>query len=70
MAAIYPFNMHNTQRVAKTTFFIERVILELEDNQSKSSWIIVLCLAEESHTVSCANVAVYWNYSEVDFEFG
>ncbi|XP_041452630.1 uncharacterized protein LOC121426075 isoform X2 [Lytechinus variegatus] len=34
MAAIYTFNMHNPRCLAKTALFVERVILDLEDNQS------------------------------------
>ena len=34
IATIYAFNMCNPRCVAKTTLFVERVILELEDNQS------------------------------------
>ena len=34
MAAIYVFNMSNPRCVAKTALFVERVVLELEDQQS------------------------------------
>ncbi|XP_072048029.1 LOW QUALITY PROTEIN: uncharacterized protein [Amphiura filiformis] len=55
IAAIYSFNMCNPGCVAKTTLFVERVILELEDNQSiqpltnTGSWstFLIDCLLAE-----------------------